>query len=404
MNKNLSNQEIQYMIEAFESFKIASQSLESSYLELQEKASKLDLELKLKNEELIKNLEEKERVKNFMQSILDSIDIGLLALNESGDIEFLNNIGRKMLLLTQKSKTLNSVFTLNLPDSFLSYIEMCLANPEVSYPETIIKIEDKVFELNNYPVLNADKKVISTLVLLKDITIVQKLKQQSLRTARLAAMGEMAAEIAHEIRNPLGSMKLFASMLEDDLTGSEQQKLVQNIISGINSVNSVVTNMLTFSREMELHVELIDLKSLLNETLEFSSHSFEQYKVTVKTDFPEKRVAILGDKELLKQLFLNLFLNASNAIEENGGILTVSLKEGEFFVDITVEDTGKGIEQAFIDKIFDPFFTTSQGGTGLGLSVVNKIIEKHKGAITVDSEVGVGTVFTISLKKEGLEV
>ncbi len=392
------------MIEAFESFKIASQSLESSYLELQEKASKLDLELKLKNEELTKNLEEKERVKNFMQSILDSIDIGLLALNEQGDIEFLNNVGRKMLLLTEKSGELTSVFKLQLPDNLLSYIEMCLANLETSYPETVIKIEDKVFELNNYPVLNAENKVISTLVLLKDITVVHKLKQQSLRTARLAAMGEMAAEIAHEIRNPLGSMKLFASMLEEDLKGNEQQKLVQNIISGINSVNSVVTNMLTFSREMELHIEPIDLKNLLTETLEFSSHSFEQYKVSVKTNFPKKDLIIFGDRELLKQLFLNLFLNAANAMEENGGTLTVSIKESEVFVDIKVEDTGKGIENEFIDKIFDPFFTTSQGGTGLGLSVVNKIVEKHNGAITVDSEVGVGTTFTISLKKEGLEV
>jgi len=392
------------MIEAFESFKIASQSLESSYLELQEKASKLDLELKLKNEELTKNLEEKERVKNFMQSILDSIDIGLLALNEQGDIEFLNNIGKKMLLLTQNSGELTSIFKLQLPDNLLSYIEMCLANLETSYPETIIKIEDKVFELNNYPVLNADNQVISTLVLLKDITVVHKLKQQSLRTARLAAMGEMAAEIAHEIRNPLGSMKLFASMLEEDLKGSEQQKLVQNIISGINSVNSVVTNMLTFSREMELHVEPIDFKNLLTETLEFSSHSFDQYKVSVKTNFPKKDLIVFGDRELLKQLFLNLFLNAANAMEENGGILTVSIKESEVFVDIKVEDTGKGIESECIDKIFDPFFTTSQGGTGLGLSVVNKIVEKHKGAITVDSEVGIGTTFTISLKKDGLEV
>lgn len=388
------------MIEAFESFKIASQSLEASYLELQEKASKLDLEIKEKNIQLTKNLEEKERVKNFMQSILDSIDVGLIALNENGDVEFVNNACGKMLNLIVEKSEQTSIFNLNLNDNLLNYVEMCLANIYESYPESIIKAEDKVFELNNYPVLDRDKKIISTLILLKDITIVHKLKQQSLRTARLAAMGEMAAEIAHEIRNPLGSMKLFASMLEEDLKGTDKIKFVQNIISGINSVNSVVTNMLTFSREMELHIEQIDIKHLLNETCDFSSHSFEQFKVEVKKEFPENPIIVDGDRELLKQLFLNLFLNSANAMEENGGTLFLKIKESEVFVDVIIEDTGKGIESNVIDKIFDPFFTTSHGGTGLGLSVVNKIIEKHKGAITVESEPLKGTTFTISLKKK----
>lgn len=400
MNKNLSNQEIQYMIEAFESFKIASQSLESSYLELQEKASKLDLELKQKNIELTENLTEKERVKNFMQSILDSIDVGLIALNENGQVEFINNSCHKMLNLNESEDNIGSIFSIKIPENFISYMEMCLANTSVSYPQSVIKIEDRVFELNNYPVKDDDKQVISTLILLKDITIVHKLKQQSLRTARLAAMGEMAAEIAHEIRNPLGSMKLFASMLEEDLQDKEQQKFVQNIISGINSVNSVVTNMLTFSREMELHIEKIDLKQLLMETCEFSAHSFEQYDVEVVTSFPDEDVKVDGDKELLKQLFLNLFLNAAHAMEETGGFLKLKLKKGDIFVDVIVEDVGKGIEEEDINKIFDPFFTTSHGGTGLGLSVVNKIIEKHKGAITVESELNKGTIFTISLKRK----
>jgi len=388
------------MIEAFESFKIASQSLESSYLELQEKASKLDLELKQKNIELTENLIEKERVKNFMQSILDSIDVGLIALNEEGEVEFINNSCRKMLQLEETKNRYKSIFSIGIPENFISYVEMCLANTSESYTESVIKIDDKVFELNNYPVLNSDSQVISTLILLKDITIVHKLKQQSLRTARLAAMGEMAAEIAHEIRNPLGSMKLFASMLEEDLKGKEHQKFVQNIISGINSVNSVVTNMLTFSRDMELHIEKIPLKKLLLDTCEFSSHSFEQYNVKVETIFPDNEVMVDGDKELLKQLFLNLFLNAAHAMEEKGGVLKVSIKPLEIFVDVIIEDSGIGIESEVLDKIFDPFFTTSHGGTGLGLSVVNKIIEKHKGAITVESELNKGTIFTISLKRE----
>jgi signal transduction histidine kinase len=242
------------------------------------------------------------------------------------------------------------------------------------------------------------------LVFLRDITQAKKMEELATRSGRLAAMGEMAAKIAHEIRNPLGSIELFATMLRDDLQDFDDLKsLAEHICSGVRSINTIISNLLVFVRsDQQLDLQIIDIHDPIKDSLFFAEYLFDpQNGIEVITDFADYPLTINGDLELLKQVFLNLILNAIQAMPAGGKLnistRKISVNQGTHLAEIRFSDTGCGIPQKNLARVFDPFFTTKKKGTGLGLTIVHNIAEMHAGSIDVTSAEADDTQFIVTL-------
>jgi len=224
------------------------------------------------------------------------------------------------------------------------------------------------------------------------------------RTRRLAAMGEMAAKIAHEIRNPLGSMAIFATLLERELANdAEKQKFASYITKGINTLDNLLSNMLLFASAPVARLKSVDIREVIEDSILMVS-GYERTGVQVTSEL-EGPAVIMADPALLRQLFLNLLLNAIDSLDGGKGTVSVgtrAVEEGGFaFIEARVKDTGKGIPAGEIDRIYDPFFSTQERGTGLGLALVSAVVNAHRGSVDVASKKGEGTAFTIKIPVAG---
>ncbi len=234
----------------------------------------------------------------------------------------------------------------------------------------------------------------------------QQSVEEAIRNDRLAAMGEMAVKIAHEIRNPLGSIELFATILKKELDDFEELKtLAGHISSGVQCINNIISNILMFMRPDQIpDFKPVDICNILDDSLFFSHHIIKSNSsIEVIKRYASKSLMIRADSELLKQMSLNIILNAIQAMPD-GGTLRVSCikvandndKERDC-VEIRFTDTGTGISKEDMPKIFDPFFTTKKKGTGLGMSIVNNIINVHDGTIKINSSKSKGTECIVTL-------
>ncbi len=217
------------------------------------------------------------------------------------------------------------------------------------------------------------------------------------RGRRMAAMGEMAANIAHEIRNPLGSMRIFADLLERELAvDHEKARLAGYITKGVNDLDNILSNMLLFASAPVPGLKEVDLKEVVEDCLVLSGLRAGA-GMEVRAKF-SNRARAMADGPQLRQVFLNLFLNAIDAVDGKGTVeVSVRDSEVEGFLEAVVGDDGKGIAGEHMDRIFDPFFSTKGRGTGLGLAIVNSIVGAHNGAIDVESAAREGTRVTIRL-------
>ena len=229
------------------------------------------------------------------------------------------------------------------------------------------------------------------LLLLCNRTEQQKLQKSLSQGERLQELGEMAATLAHEIRNPLGGIEGFAQLLKRDLEAPSHQRMIQAILEGTRILNRLVTNVLDYARPMQLHFAPANLVTLVEETLNLSSAAAHGGTCHFKSAHPT--YAISMDQERIKLVLLNLLRNAFEAGAQRVDILLTN--EGA----LVVQDDGEGISQDNLDKIFTPFFTTKMRGTGLGLAQALAVIKAHDGTLEVASEQGKGTQFILKLPK-----
>jgi len=218
------------------------------------------------------------------------------------------------------------------------------------------------------------------------------------RSRRLAAMGEMAARIAHEIRNPLGSMSIFATLLERELAEDKRKKLAEQISKGIKTLDNLLSNMLLFANSPEARLKSMDIKEIIDDSI-LLTKGREKKGVEISVAHSGETV-ITADPDLLRQLFLNLMINALDAVEDNGRVevtTNVVERDGSDYMEIKVSDNGRGMAEKELDRIFDPFFTTKERGTGLGLAIVTSVVDAHAGWIKAESALEEGTAFTIGI-------
>jgi signal transduction histidine kinase len=224
----------------------------------------------------------------------------------------------------------------------------------------------------------------------------RRLEAEALRQSRLAAMGEMAATLAHEVRNPLGSMELFACLLLDDLSDRPGAlRLVSQVAEGIKDLNHLVTNILGFTRAPVAHHDVVDVTAAIEDGLLYSAALLAEHRTGIVRRYGHEPLMARGDPDLVRQVFLNLIRNAAQAMED-GGTLTITAG-GNAPVAVSFADTGGGIPSDARQRIFDPFFTTKERGTGLGLAVVRTLIDAVGGDVTVTESAGHGACFTVQL-------
>ncbi len=247
----------------------------------------------------------------------------------------------------------------------------------------------------------------------KKLREAKQLEEQLQRSKKLAALGEMSAGVAHEIRNPLGVIKSSAQMLRDEFkpveARDEYQELTTFIIGEVNRLNRVITEFLSFARPTPPDLQRVNINEIIDKTIQLIAN---QEKVTpdvkVKVESSKNLPLLMGDPEQIIQALLNIALNGLQAMPERGELRVtagcaedVQGKYSASFIQVQITDTGEGIPVPIRDKIFNPFFTTKEEGSGLGLAIVHKIIENHKGFIEVESEVGKGTTFKVFLPVAG---
>jgi len=393
---------------AFEEFNRTSTTLQRSYEELQAEAHRLSVELASTNAELERSLAEKERVKNDLKNILESLSNGVLVMGLDQRVSVCNPAALRLLGLSESLEHGPKDYrALPIPDPIKRLLERAL-HSEFEDEEVEIRPESdgtRCIAVSSALVFDTRKQLSGATIILKDVTRLKELEMKTQCTQKLQAMGEMAVQLAHEIRNPLGSIELFASLLGSELQGSAELKnWTDQIITGVKFLNTIVTNMLTFTRSSKPHFSRFNLVDLVSQTLNFIEPVFQQRDVILEKSGVANEIWIDGDREMLRQMLINLFMNALQAMPEKGRLSVALGTAHPETIEIEVEDTGIGIPPENLSRIFDPFFTTNERGTGLGLSLVHQIIEKHEGRVVAESEFGKGTRFSISLPRHEKEI
>lgn len=385
-------------------FNRASLEVMDYYHQLEKNVEHLSNELDQKNKELSKKVTELEQTWRYINNILESISDGVIATDLQGEIRTCNRAALAVLEYLPQEIVGKSVSIL-LAESKILKVQKTgkqVINFSRSGYETNVERKDgeKIpVVLFSSPITDEQGSVIGAVFTFKDVTLIKKLEDEIARSSRLASIGEMAAGVAHEIRNPLGGIEMFASILLRDVEKEPSHKrMLENILEGTRSINKIVSELLNFTRSLnKTSFEELDITEVVRAALVFAEVEIKQKAAEVVTLFDccdEYRIT--GDADQLKQLFLNLFLNSAHALPEKGGKIEVRIYRTDGKIAVTVTDNGKGIAKEYLPKIFDPFFTTKAKGNGLGLAVSHRIVEAHNGTIAVKSRPGRETTFTVS--------
>jgi two-component system, NtrC family, sensor kinase len=360
----------------------------------------------LQNARLYASLEQKaqqyERLKEFNENIVESISVGVFAVDLEDRIESWNSQMEVMYALP-RSEAINRPISDVLPGTFCEEFYRVRQNPGIHnlYKFRLDTTAGDVRTVNVAiaPLLTRDFSVVGRLIIVDDITERIGLEAQLSQAEKMSSIGLLAAGVAHEVNTPLAVISSYAQMLHKQVNGDEKKSaLLEKITKQTFRASEIVNNLLNFSRTSGTEFAMVDINKIIHDTLALLEHQFKTTGIKVVGELAPELPPIHGNAGKLQQVFLNLFLNAKDAMA-GGGTLHVSTSNGRA-VHVVVSDTGSGIAAEHIHRIYDPFFTTKNrpkqggsGGTGLGLSVTYGIIQEHAGKIRVESRPGEGTKF-----------
>lgn len=345
--------------------------------------------------------------------ILDSIDSGVIGVNKEGQITTFNNSAEKVFRVKVEDaigmsyKQLLDQAKVNPPNY---YVLKTLSEGNAYEEEISIQVsgEKILLAFNSSQIKDDHGNVIGAVTVFQDVTVQRELEERVIRYEKLSVLGEIAAGMAHEIRNPLTAVKGFLQLLQNQLGNDplDKNKILnynEIMLEEIERANKIITEFLLTTKPQAPLVSLLNLSSIIKDAVFLTNNQALMQQIEMKVDLPTELPKVAADKDQIKQVFLNLICNAFEAMP-NGGQLLISAdyNQNKDFVSIKVKDTGVGISKEDLKKIFLPFFTSKNDnsgkiGTGLGLSVCKNIIEGHRGSIEVTSKPGQGSQFIVFL-------
>jgi len=345
------------------------------------------------------------RIKAFSDNVVENMPIGLIALDDRQRIVAFNHTAESLLQVSFQKALAKPVDQILPP-------ELCI---ELQYPAIQDRIIEKELdctvangavvplEIGASPLKDSAGTLLGSVILFKDLTEVRALRREIDRSQRLASVGRLAAGVAHEIRNPLSSIKGFATYFKQRYQDVPQDQQTANImIQEVDRLNRVVSQLLEFARPVTVSPKAASFKRILQDSLKLIERQAHDKHITVisRNSAPIDKVQI--DPDRINQVLLNLYLNAIEAMQPGGSLqVEVSGNGAENGLKIEVSDTGHGIAAEDLARIFDPYFTTKSSGTGLGLAIAHNIVETMGGTMEVKSETGKGTTFTLTIPVSG---
>ena len=357
----------------------------------------------LDNAQLYNSLEQKAteiaRLKDFSENIVESLNVGVLALDLAGIVESWNTRMEQLFGVT-RAQALGRPFDSILPPVLAGEIAARKDDEQISgiYKQRLEhQGKHLILNVSITPLVSKSGERIGRLLLVDDVTQRERMEEQMTQTEKLTAMGLLAAGVAHEVNTPLAVISSYIQMLAKQMPeGDPRQALIAKIVKQTFRASEIVNNLLNFSRTGAAELADVDVNRVVEETLSLIAHPLKTSRIQVVKQLGAMLPPVRGSANKLQQVFLNLFLNARDAMP-GGGMLEVRTAAHNGSVEVEIADTGAGISRDHINRIFDPFFTTKARGrgTGLGLSVSYGIIKEHAGKIDVRSAPGKGTSFHV---------
>lgn len=348
---------------------------------------------------------------NTQMLVAENLEEGVIALTRDTEIRFLNSKASFLLGIpnTCEGKKLREYIENN---SFVKSILEFVESDETIYNEIIHdKKNMRILRVNVLP-LGFEGKLEGTLILVFDITKIWANEQKLKRAEQLASLTTVAAGIAHEIKNPLGSISIYIQLIEKMISRmkgeSEEKKEIkeycQIVKEEISRLEDTVNSFLFSVRTINLELEEQSICDIVTATLNFLKYEIEKNNIEINVHFDKEKIILMLDMKYIKQAFINIIQNSIDALtQKEKKTITIDVTENQDFVEIVIKDNGEGISEKNIKKIFEPYFTTKSKGTGLGLTNVVRIIEAHGGTLDIASEEKIGTNVTIKLPSISLD-
>jgi len=351
----------------------------------------------------------------FFRDLVWSLRNGVLAVTRDGTVTVMNDVAYQILGLKRHTADIGTPYK----DVLQNQPDICriVANAfELSHlpnrAELRLKNTGKVIGYTLSQVRDTEGQVTGAALFFKDLTRVEQLEERERLRDRLAALGEMAAAIAHEVKNPLAGIEVMAGILKRQLADSpDAQSILGDIIKEAKMANAIVLEVLDFVRPIRLQVENVSIADAIRDSVSLAEGHVPRGDVRVNVELPDALPAIQGDPHQLRQIFTNLLMNAFEALNGDGGVTIAAAAVNEEgpaggepqgpMVQIEVTDNGPGMPADVLEKIFSPFFTTKPQGSGLGLAIVRKIVDAHDGRIDVGVLDTGGTRFRVTLPVTG---
>lgn len=336
----------------------------------------------------------------FADEVVAHLPVGLIATDREGKITFFNDTAERITGLSA-AEAANKA-----PDSLLP-AQLCGLKKVMQDGRAVTEREMECtfstgrvvpLSVSATRIINAVGELVGHVLILRDLGEVHRLQDEIRRQEKLAAIGGLAAGVAHEIRNPLSSIKGLATFFSDQFEdGSEAKDAAGVMVNEVDRLNRVITELLDFSKPTDLNCQPTDLEPLLTRSLQLIQQDTINRGVKLEVDIDKNICPVHVDSDRLTQCLLNLYLNAVQAMPDGGTMSLNCSMDAQGYVLIRLEDTGTGIAEDDLSKIFNPYYTTKGKGTGLGLAIVHKIVEAHHARIKVESAVGKGSSFILQI-------
>lgn len=341
------------------------------------------------------------RVEAFRDILISSLPVGLIATDTKGGIILYNKFSQELTGISEEEALGgdSAVFD-KMPEIHAAFRTGGTPQKELYQKEVKLQSDtgsSHTVQLSRLTIIDSDDSFVGTLLMMQDLSQVKRLERDLRRSERLAALGKMAAGVAHELRNPLSSIKGLALVLKSKFSPENDDRETADIlVQEVERLNRSISELLDYARPQKLQKVDVDIHNLLNKGVSLLCIDAEAAGVQMVTDFPNTLPMVQADEDKLNQVFLNLFLNSIQAME-SGGTLTVSTVKTKNSIKVIVTDTGCGIEEKNLGRVFDPYFTSKSEGTGLGMAMSAKIVEEHGGSITLESVVNQGTSVIVEI-------